>query len=349
MNNTQVKSDSQNKSKSKESLRGETHQKHVFKGKKERKINPQTVAARQALIDMSQEAQNIMLTDVSARELAGFVRCFKVNDYLLIMHKKATGCSTFETFHDWKKAGYSVKKGAKSCRVWGSPLKARKQGEEQQAEAAPETEGKNESGEIFKFWPMCNLFNENQVESIEGGEETQITENKEPEKAPTEQTIKPVEKVRLAEVRVPMTPKSSKITEKPQAEAANNTTIPETNAFVTADYQEQQEARKDRMLGRADKASAESQATYSRAKDMASVIPFGQPILVGHHSEQRDRNYRHKINNNFGKSFALADKAEHYKQKAASVGHTGIASNDPEAIDKLNNKLAGLELCGRYP
>ena len=320
MNNIQVKNDRQKKSNSKESLRGETPQKHGIKRKKTRKINPETVAARKILIAMSQKAQDMM--EMPGNDIH-FEGCKKINDYLLVMHKKDTGCEQFKTFYDWKKEGYKIKKGAKSKRVWGSPLKAKKQGEEKQAKGVPETESKSDVEKTFKFWPMCSLFSENQVELIEDS----------PEPTPT---------------------KPSKNAEKPQAEVVNNDieeeqgneedTLCELSPFVTVDFNEQQEARKNRMLERADKASIEFQINYNCAKDMATAIPFGQPILVGHHSEQRDRNYRNKVHNKFNKAFELDSKAIHYRQKAASVGKCGIASNDPQAIEKLKNKLARLEL-----
>jgi hypothetical protein len=73
---------------------------------------------------------------------------------------------------------------------------------------------------------------------------------------------------------------------------------------------------------------------------MASAIPFGQPILVGHHSEQRDRNYRAKIHNKFGKAFELDDKAKHYESRAASAEcNHAISSDDPEALVKLQEKI----------
>lgn len=90
----------------------------------------------------------------------------------------------------------------------------------------------------------------------------------------------------------------------------------------------------------AQKANVESEKTYNRAHKMAEAIPFGQPILIGHHSEKRDRNYRDRIHNTYGKAFALQDKAKHYEQKAASVGTGGISSDDPEAITKLKEQLA---------
>lgn len=108
-------------------------------------------------------------------------------------------------------------------------------------------------------------------------------------------------------------------------------------------YEQKQAARKARYEERAEQASAESASTYNRARDMAQAIPFGQPILVGHHSETRDRNYRDRIHTTYGKAFALQDKAKHYEQKAASVGTGGISSDDPDAIEKLRAELANVE------
>ncbi len=107
-------------------------------------------------------------------------------------------------------------------------------------------------------------------------------------------------------------------------------------------YEEKQAAKKARLEERAESAQAEAAATYARARQMAEVIPFGQPILVGHHSEGRDRKYRAKIHNTFGKSFALAEKSEHYARKAAAVGTGGISSDDPEATQKLRVELQHL-------
>lgn len=58
-----------------------------------------------------------------------------------------------------------IEAGSKSYRVWGSPLKAKKTGEGEQA--APESDNKTDAEKTFKFWPMCSLFNESQVELLE--------------------------------------------------------------------------------------------------------------------------------------------------------------------------------------
>jgi hypothetical protein len=108
-------------------------------------------------------------------------------------------------------------------------------------------------------------------------------------------------------------------------------------------YEEKQEAKRRRYLEQADKARKEYQDRHSRAEAMASVIPFGQPVLVGHHSEQRDRNYRERIHQTFGKAFQALGKAEHYENKAESVGTGGISGDDPEALPKLRAELESLE------
>lgn len=107
-------------------------------------------------------------------------------------------------------------------------------------------------------------------------------------------------------------------------------------------YEEKQEARRARYEEKASRLRDEAHRLHDQAHEMASAIPFGQPILVGHHSEGRDRRYRDRIHNTFGKAFATMDKADYYEEKAAKVGSGGISSDDPDALDKLNDKLETL-------
>lgn len=105
------------------------------------------------------------------------------------------------------------------------------------------------------------------------------------------------------------------------------------------DYEAKQEARRERYERRSELCKRIAEIRQKRAHDMASIIPFGQPILVGHHSEGRDRRYRAKIERNFRMAFEMAKKAAYYAEKAASVGTGGISSDDPEAIIKLQQKI----------
>lgn len=108
-------------------------------------------------------------------------------------------------------------------------------------------------------------------------------------------------------------------------------------------YEERQQNRLDRYEALADKATSNSTALATRSNQMADCIPFGQPILVGHHSEKRDRNFRSKIHSIMGKSVQEMKKAEYYQNKADSVGKGGISSDDPSAVNKLKSKLEKLQ------
>jgi hypothetical protein len=108
-------------------------------------------------------------------------------------------------------------------------------------------------------------------------------------------------------------------------------------------YEQKQAERRERFEDLADKARRESSAAFEQSRKMADVIPLGQPILIGHHSEGRDRRYRARIAAKMDKSCELASKANYYQQKAASVGNGGISSDDPQAVTKLREELAKLE------
>ena len=109
-------------------------------------------------------------------------------------------------------------------------------------------------------------------------------------------------------------------------------------------YEERRQARIDRLAEKAKKTRETANQLHDQAHRMASVIPFGQPILVGHHSERRDRNYRKRISNTQDKAFEASGKADHYAQKAsAAESNKAISSDDPEAIEKLKIKINNAE------
>ena len=108
-------------------------------------------------------------------------------------------------------------------------------------------------------------------------------------------------------------------------------------------FEEKQEARRERLLNAADKAERQGDSRIARANSDSSVIPLGQPILVGHHSEKRDRNFRKRIRNNYSKGIELKEKASKLRDRASSVGKAGVSSDDPDAVVKLVEKLQKLE------
>ena len=77
-------------------------------------------------------------------------------------------------------------------------------------------------------------------------------------------------------------------------------------------FNERRENRINFAKSQAAKNEQESERLYTSASEMASVIPMGQPILVGHHSEKTERRYREKIHNTMGRSVERQNKAAYY-------------------------------------
>lgn len=105
-------------------------------------------------------------------------------------------------------------------------------------------------------------------------------------------------------------------------------------------------ARAVRLRGWAEGREAKAAAALSDAHDRAAVIPFGQPILAGHHSEGRDRRYRAGIVRKTEQGFAHADKARDMASRAANIeaaAERAIYSDDPDAVEQLAERIANLE------
>jgi hypothetical protein len=108
-------------------------------------------------------------------------------------------------------------------------------------------------------------------------------------------------------------------------------------------YEEKKAARIARYRELAANARGESQRRYTTARKMADCIPFGQPILIGHHSEQRDRNFRKRIHQNYDKAFKASEKADYYERRAEyAESNRAISSDDPEVIRKIKEKIDSL-------
>jgi hypothetical protein len=108
---------------------------------------------------------------------------------------------------------------------------------------------------------------------------------------------------------------------------------------------ERLEAKAEKRREWADKAKARSSARHKAAGAIADGIPFGQPVLSGHHSEKRHRRDLDKIHTNMSKSCEEARLAQHHEQRADGLEHqlaTSIFTDDPDAIEALRLKLASL-------
>ncbi|WP_379090693.1 DUF3560 domain-containing protein [Pedobacter sp. UC225_65] len=110
------------------------------------------------------------------------------------------------------------------------------------------------------------------------------------------------------------------------------------------DFEQRRQKRVENAENRAAKNAGKSDRLWQKANRMADVIPMGQPILVGHHSEKSDRKYRGKIDSMRRKSIEAMEKAAYYERKAESIrSNDAISSDDPDALEKLKAKLKRLE------
>lgn len=110
------------------------------------------------------------------------------------------------------------------------------------------------------------------------------------------------------------------------------------------DYYERKEDKARRYEELANKAIGKSEDLCDKASKKLNSIPFGQPILLGHYSENADRNFRDSIDRDFGKMSEEMDKAKYYEEKAEAMkNNKAISSDNPEAIELLEEKINKLK------
>lgn len=108
-------------------------------------------------------------------------------------------------------------------------------------------------------------------------------------------------------------------------------------------FEEKKQARVDRLRAAAARAKLSSHQHYTMSRDMMAVIPLGQPVLIDHYSAKGDMRYRARAAGHMDQAVADQNKADYYEAKAqAAESNTAISSDDPDALDKLQKKLADL-------
>jgi hypothetical protein len=109
-----------------------------------------------------------------------------------------------------------------------------------------------------------------------------------------------------------------------------------------AGYAERRETKLERTAERARRMLAESKSREKAARQIMDVIPPGQPILVGHHSEKRHRRDLARMDRNM-RAAVTAEKEAKRLEVAAQNPSSTISADDPEAVVRLKEKLQGLE------
>lgn len=105
---------------------------------------------------------------------------------------------------------------------------------------------------------------------------------------------------------------------------------------------ERLERKLERRQEWAKKAQERSASRFASADRIASAIPFGQPILVGHHSERHARADVARIDGNMRKGCEEADLAKHHTSAAGGIAAQldgSIFSDDENAIEALEARI----------
>lgn len=75
----------------------------------------------------------------------------------------------------------------------------------------------------------------------------------------------------------------------------------------------------ERHTARAERAAAEAAALFKRSDDQVAGIPFGQPVLAGHHSQRRHENALAKSHDLLGRGVQAAAEAKTEAALAAAA------------------------------
>ena len=112
-------------------------------------------------------------------------------------------------------------------------------------------------------------------------------------------------------------------------------------------YEEQQRDKAAHYTEKSQRIEKSAEASLEHVRKERNMIPLGQPILVGHHSEGRHRRHLASMNNRERRGWDEKGKADHYAEKAERIEKNletdrVISSDDPDAIPKLKRKLERL-------
>lgn len=111
-------------------------------------------------------------------------------------------------------------------------------------------------------------------------------------------------------------------------------------------YRERRERRVERLKEWAAGREAKAAAAFDRSHQLADSIPFGQPILAGHHSQRHAERDQERIHLGMRQGIEHSDKAKEHASRAGNIESalkSSIYSDDPGAADALAARIASLE------
>ncbi|MEU3504890.1 DUF3560 domain-containing protein [Streptomyces hundungensis] len=111
--------------------------------------------------------------------------------------------------------------------------------------------------------------------------------------------------------------------------------------------EEKAEGRAERFGGYASNAARNSETARKSSHEISERFAFGQPILIGHHSEGRARRDHARMDNAMRKSISEHDRADHWTSRAQAAANYEKFKKDPgrtlRRLDKLRADLRAVE------
>ncbi len=111
-------------------------------------------------------------------------------------------------------------------------------------------------------------------------------------------------------------------------------------------HRERMEARAERRREWAASRTAKADAAHEGARQIMDMIPSGQPVLVGHHSERRHRRDLDRFARNMTESVESSKMATRHEQAAAEIEaqlDRSVYDDDVDAVERLTEKVERLE------
>jgi len=105
---------------------------------------------------------------------------------------------------------------------------------------------------------------------------------------------------------------------------------------------ERLEWRLERRRAWAEGRRVRAEAAFGRADEIAQSIPFGQPVLVGHHSEKRHRRDLARMDAGMHAGCESMAKAKEHDSKADEIERAldrSVFSDDEDAVEALHERI----------
>lgn len=114
---------------------------------------------------------------------------------------------------------------------------------------------------------------------------------------------------------------------------------PGDRAEREARLEQRSQERAQRLTDRAQREEAKAQARRGRVEEISSGIPFGQPILLGHHSQRRAERDAERIRSGMSAAIAHDEAAEEAKRRAASAAASQGARHSQVTVGNRIERL----------